>query len=167
MYKTGDVIMYSSTGICRIESVGPSDIQGMPTDIDYYRLQPLSDLHREMIYIPVNTPAFTRYAITAQQAQRYIDSVRDIEPVTPPGRNPRATQDFYQNLIGSYDTTNLLTVIVSLITKKREVTRLGKKLNQTQVTFLKRRQELICGEFSYVLGLSKEEIAQMIEDNIG
>ena len=42
MYKTDDIIFFGSTGVCRVVSVGEPAIAGMPSGVDYYTLQPLS-----------------------------------------------------------------------------------------------------------------------------
>ena len=117
MYKTDDIIFFGSTGVCRVVSVGEPSIAGMPSGVDYYTLQPLSQSHREMIYVPTNTKAFIRATITPRQARDYISAIKDIKPVFPQSRNPKAVQDFYSALISTYDCHDLLVVIVSLMNK--------------------------------------------------
>ena len=165
VYKTGDVLFYSATGICQVKHVGDPGV-GLPTHVDYYTLQPLSKNHREMIYVPVDTKVFMRDAISAAEAQGYIDIVKDLSPVQPESRNPKVIQEFYSELMGSYDCRNLLLVIVSLTAKKRELAGRNKSLNQTQSTFLKRAQEMVYNEFAYVLGKTSDEIADIIEKEI-
>lgn len=166
MYKVNDVIFYSSTGVCRVKAVGKPDIKGMPDGVDYYTLQPISETHREMIYVPVATKAFMRSTMSSRQAYEYIDYVKSLSPVYPSSRNPKAIADFYTDLIGSYKSENLLQVIVSLTVKKRENQAAGKQLNQTQSGFLRQAQEMILGEFSLVLDMPKDKVWQMIDENI-
>ena len=147
-------------------AVGKPDIKGMPDGIDYYTLQPISDSHREMIYIPVNTKAYMRSTLSHQQVMEYIDLVRQLKPVYPTSRNPKAISDFYNGLISSYKSENILQVIVSLTIKRRESLAAGKQLNRTQTNFLRWAQEMILGEFSLVLDKPKEQVWQMIEKNI-
>ena len=165
VYSIGDIVFYSSTGICEVKSIGDPGM-GLPANVDYYTLQPLSKNHREMIYVPVDTKAFMRYAIDRRQAQEYVDMVENIKPLYPESRNPKAIQDFYSTLIQSYDCKNLLQVIVSLTAKKREVAAKNKSLNQTQTAFLKRAQEMIYNEFAYALGVTSDEVGRMIESKI-
>ena len=89
-----------------------------------------------------------------------------MKPVVPQSRNPKAVQDFYSALISTYDCHDLLVVIVSLMNKKKECRRKNKSLNQTQTTFLKRRQEMVYNEFSYVLDKPFDLVAKMVEDEI-
>ena len=53
MFNVGDVVFYSTTGVCEVVSIGEPALKGLPTHVDYYTLQPLSKNHREMIYVPV------------------------------------------------------------------------------------------------------------------
>lgn len=166
MYNVGDVIFYSSTGVCSVESVGKPAIGGLPDNVDYYTLVPISKNHSERIYVPVNTTASIRPPVSERQASRYIDSLDRMKPVYPATRNPKAISDFYTGLIHTYDCRNLLQVIVSLICKRRECAAKNKHLNRTQASFLKRAQEMVYNEFSYALGISRDEVSELIEGKI-
>lgn len=166
MYNIGEIIVYGATGVCQVEAIGKLTLAGFPADVDYYTLQPLSDNHREVIYVPLSTNVFMRKAVTRRQAEGYIALVPEIQPIEPQGRNPKAISDFYSRLFGSYDIKNLLAVIVSLVIKKREAAQKGKRLNQTQMTYLKRAQELVYNEFSIALNCPRSEVEERIESLI-
>ena len=40
MFQVGDFIVYGSTGVCEVESIGTLDIPGMSKDRVYYTLRP-------------------------------------------------------------------------------------------------------------------------------
>lgn len=166
MFSVGDVVFYSTTGVCQVISIGEPALKGLPTHVDYYTLQPLSENHREMIYVPVDTKAFMRHAMDSDAAQSFIDMVNSIQPQFPETRNPKGIQDYYTALINSFETPKLLQVIVSLTVKKREVHAKNKHLNQTQTTFLRRAQEMVYNELAFALGKSSSEIADIIESKI-
>ena len=165
MFNVGDIVFYSSTGVCEVISIGDPKV-GLPTHVDYYTLQPLSKNHREMIYVPTDTKAFMRYALTSGKAEEYMSMVKDIQPSYPESRNPKAIQEFYTGLLQTYDCVNLLQVIVSLTLKKREAGARNKALNQTQTGFLKRAQEMVYNEFAFALGKTSDEIAALIDSEI-
>ncbi len=162
VYSVGDVVFYSSTGICKVKNIGDPGV-GLPTHVDYYTLEPISENHREMIYVPVDTKAFMRRVISGEQAQEFIDKVKDLRPIYPESRNPKAVQDFYNGLMSTYDSMDLLQIIVSLTAKKKEVAAKNKSLNQTQSSYLRRRQEMVYNEFAYALGKTRREISDIIE----
>ncbi len=166
MFNIGDIVFYSTTGVCEVKNIGEPALAGLPTHVDYYTLQPLSKNHKEMIYVPIDTKAFMRLAIDRDTARQYIDMVDSIQPAYPETRNPKGIQDFYSSLISSYEIPKLLQVIVSLTLKKRESLAKNKHLNQTQTTFLRRAQEMVYNEFAYALDKSSDEVARLIEDKI-
>ena len=166
MFTVGDIVFYSTTGVCEVVRIGEPALKGLPTHVEYYTLQPLSKNHREMIYVPVDTKVFMRLAICKDEAQGYIDMVENIMPSFPETRNPKGIQEFYSRLLNSYEIPNLLQVIVSLTLKKREVRAKNKHLNQTQTTYLRRAQEMVYNEFALALGKTSEEIADIIESRI-
>lgn len=166
MYNVGDVVFYYSTGVCEVVGIGQPKIEGLTNHVDYYALQPLSENHREMIYVPVNTKAFMRPAISKKQAEDYITMVEEIEPQYPKTRNPKGVQEFYSHLINTYDCKNLLTVIVSLTLKKRQCLAKNKHLNQTQTSFLHRAQEMVYNEFAFAMHKTKDEISNIVDSKI-
>lgn len=166
MYNVGDVVFYSSTGVCSVEKVGVPDIGGLPDNVDYYTLRPVSKNHKEAIYVPVNTSAKMRPVVSRRQARRYIRQVENMRPVYPATRNPKAISDFYTAMISTYQCEDLLQVIVSLTCKRRECAAKNKHLNRTQSAFLKRAQEMLFNEFSYALNISRREVQNTVESKI-
>lgn len=166
MYNVGDVVFYSSTGVCSVEKVGVPDIGGLPDNVDYYTLRPVSKNHKEAIYVPVNTSAKMRPVVSRRQARRYIRQVENMRPVYPATRNPKAISDFYTAMISTYQCEDLLQVIVSLTCKRRECAAKNKHLNRTQSAFLKRAQEMLFNEFSYALNISRREVQDTVESKI-
>lgn len=166
MYNQGDVVVYASTGVCEIENVGSINIGGIPKDMKYYTLRPLSKSHKETIYVPTTTKAFMRPAISADRAMEYISKIEDIEPVTPDSNNPKVANDFYNSMLKSYDCDNVLTVLVSLVKKRRDVAQKGKFLNQTQQICLKQAEEMLYSEFSQALDTTVEQVRDMVEEKI-
>lgn len=166
MYNVGDVVFYSSTGVCSVEEVGVPDIGGLPDNMDYYTLRPVSQNHKEAIYVPVNISAKMRPVVSRRQARRYIRQVENMRPVYPATRNPKAISDFYTAMISTYQCEDLLQVIVSLTCKRRECAAKNKHLNRTQSTFLKRAQEMLFNEFSYALNISRREVQNTVESKI-
>lgn len=76
MYKTDDIIFFGSTGVCRVVSVGEPSIAGMPSGVDYYTLQPLSQSHREMIYVLQTQRRYSCYNHPSAGSGLYISHKR-------------------------------------------------------------------------------------------
>lgn len=86
MFQPGSLIVYGSTGVCRVEDVGPKKIM---KDIlkTCYTLTPLYS--RETITVPVDSPVIMREVISREQAEQLIDRIPEEEPAAVPGRKSR------------------------------------------------------------------------------
>lgn len=61
MYQPGDMIIYNTEGVCRVESIGPSTIPGSNPDKMYYTLKPL---YRDgSVFIPKDTTVFISWPL--------------------------------------------------------------------------------------------------------
>ena len=65
MFAVGDLIIYSGTGVCRVENVGPPPFAPKEKRA-YYTLVPLRS--RETIYVPVDTQVFMRPILAREEA---------------------------------------------------------------------------------------------------
>lgn len=162
MYSVGEMIFYSSCGVCQVAGIGKPRQAGLAGDMDYYTLQPVSENHRETIYLPVNTTAYMRKISSARQAQRRLEGIKNMRPVFPSSNNPKIVSDFYSSLIRSFQLDKLLQVVVSLTVKKNECRKKNKHLNQTQATLLKRATDMVCGELAVALSIDRRQAQRQI-----
>ena len=69
MYKTGDVVMYGTSGICRVAAVEKRDLTG--EEQEYYILRNIySD--KNIYYVPVNNEA------ALGRMHQYVQSLRSM-----------------------------------------------------------------------------------------
>ena len=74
MFSVGSLIVYSGTGVCRVESVGPPPFDPR-CKTEYYTLTPLRG--SGTIYVPVNSKVFMRPILSRQAAQELESFLRD------------------------------------------------------------------------------------------
>lgn len=79
MYQAGEFIVYGTSGVCKVEAVGKSPFEGEEDKL-YYTLTPVAGT--ETIYLPVDSPVYTRPVITRAQAERLIAAIPSIERTT-------------------------------------------------------------------------------------
>ena len=73
MYNIDDLIMYGTTGVCKVSDIRKSDFAGGDEDRLYYVLEPL--YQSGVIYAPVdNQKVFMRAVISEDEAKDLIDS---------------------------------------------------------------------------------------------
>ena len=105
MYQTGEFIVYGTSGVCRVDAVGKPPFGG-EEDKMYYTLVPLSGT--ETIYIPVDSPVFTRPVISREQAERLIDAIPSIEVDHFTSHSLRMSTEHYQAALQTHDCRDLV-----------------------------------------------------------
>lgn len=164
MYQIGDLIIYGSQGVCRVEAVGVPDIPGFGKDRPYYTLCPL--YQNGKIFTPVDTSIFMRPIITYAEVQQLIDHIPSIRENVCNSSNVRLLEDHYQESMQTHDCYDLIKVIKTVYTKNEITVGQGKKLGQIDERYMKKAEDLLYGEFAVVLGIPKENVKGYIEDRI-
>jgi CarD family transcriptional regulator len=118
MYKTGDLILYGSTGVCRVTDIAMYDLPGAGKDQLYYVLQPL--YHNCIISTPVDTKkVFMRPIISKDEAERLIDMIPSIKADAYHSHVLRQLEEHYKASLKTYECADLIKLTMSIYTKKR------------------------------------------------
>lgn len=164
MYKVGNLIIYGSYGVCRVESIGVPDLSGIDKNKLYYTLCPL--YHTEKIFTPIDTTVFMRPVITYDEAQRLISIIPSMrENITDIG-NIKLLEVYYRESLKTHDCCDLLRLIKTIYTRARIVEEQGKKLGQIDKRFMNIAEDLLYGEFAIALNMTKESVKTYIEDKV-
>ena len=160
MYEVGDVIFYGNTGVCQIQDITVPNIAGVDKSQLYYVLRPF--FQSETIYSPVNTKVFMRPVISVQEAHRLIDMIPTIQAQVVCDSKARQCAEHYQSMIHTHDCEDLIELTMSIYAKKQQMEQQRKKFGAVAEWFMKRAEELLFGELSIVLGISKDDIPEYI-----
>lgn len=164
MYQIGELIVYGSEGVCRVEDVGPLEMRGAQKGVDYYTLSPL---YREgKIFTPVDTTVYTRPVMTKEEAQELIALMPTIPEEIYENSNPRLLNDHYQVFIKSYDCVELVRLIRAIYAKGRGVAERGRHLGQVDERSMKRAEEMLHGELAAALDMPIESVREYISQAI-
>lgn len=161
MYNVGDLIIYGSEGVCRIEEIGHPDMQSANPDRLYYTLAPL--YRSGKIYTPIDTKVFIRAVISHDEARELIEEIPSICINACDSKNLRMLTEHYQESIQTHDCADLIQLIKTVYVKKSEVEEKGKKLGMIDERYMKRAEDLLYGELAVSLGMSKEDVQPYIE----
>ena len=164
MYKIGEYIIYGNDGVCKVEDVGVLNISGINKKRIYYTLKPLYENGK--IFTPIDTSVFMRSLINYEEVQQLIESIPYIKDKKCNEKNSRLLQIYYKNLLQTHECSDLLTLIAGIYEKKDKAMKSGKKLGQIDNRFMKVAEGLINDEFSVVLGIPREEVADYIKEKI-
>lgn len=161
MFQAGQLIIYGSTGVCRVEQVcGAKEVPGGDPRRQYYCLRPIHAT--EVIYTPVDAKVFMRPVVSKEEAHSIIQRIPDIRACVYDNRNLKLLSDHYQQSLSSHDCDDLVGLIKSVYAKKQTVQKTGRKLGQTDQRYMKRAEELLYGELSAALEIPYDEVQPYI-----
>lgn len=163
MFKVGSYVVYGKEGVCKVESIGASPIEGAPADKQYYTLSPV--YHEGVIYIPVDSNVKIRAIVTQTEAAALIAGIKDTALDTFHNSNPRLTYQHYQELMTDHTSENLVFIIKSVYHKKNTLPP-KKKLGQIDEKYCRLAEDMLYGELAITLEKTKDEIREMFEEAV-
>lgn len=158
MYKAGSLIVYGTTGVCRVKEVSLLRLMQGKEQL-CYTLQPLYST--ETIYIPVDTAMFMRELMTKEQIDALIDAIPARQPAPLPC-SPTAAKEYYDAALRRHDSGDLLELVRQIYLKARTARENRRSPSQTDQRYFKRAEDLLYGEFAAVLNIPREEVAAYI-----
>ncbi len=161
VYKEGDLILYGSTGVCRVEKIRE---QVFPTTGEkklYYVLCPLYE--DCVISVPVDSDkVFIRPIITKEEARQVIDRMAQVQPEVFHSRVTRELSEHYETLLNSHDCDSLVELTMSIYTKKQAMLAQKRKFGTVDERFLRRAEDLLFGELAAALEIPREQVQNYI-----
>lgn len=166
MFQPGDLIVYGTTGVCRVEALERPGL--VPTDKNrlYYRLKPL---HQDgFIYSPVEGGKVSmRPVISRQEAETLIDCIPSIQAEPLRDATMQALSQHYQAKIHSSDCRDLLELMMSIYAKRRQAEAQKRRLGMMDEQYAKQAKRLLHGELSVALDIPFDEVEDYISARIG
>ena len=161
MYQKGDLIVYGSSGVCRVEEIGPlKGAGGVKEKRDYYTLSPV--LGSGVIYIPADTAMFMRPVLTKEQVDALIDRLPALDEKECELSNLRQLTEHYHAAFESHQCEELLLLIKALYLRGQNTTKQGRRVGLTEMKYRKHAEELVHGEFAVALGIPYEQVPEYI-----
>jgi len=166
MFQPGELVVYGSTGVCRVEEVTRPNLSGTDRERLYYRLKPLQQ--DGVIYTPVenNGKVPIRPVITAEEAEALIDLIPTLRAEAYHGATLQALAQHYQNAVRSHDCKDLLELVRSIYTKRRQAESQNRHLGMVDERFMKQAERLLYGEFSAALGIPENAVEAYITQRV-
>lgn len=161
MFKVGDLVVYGSEGVCRVEAVGTLPLSDVKSDREYYTLAPL--YRTGTAFAPVDGKAFIRPILSRQEAEELIRSIPEIKEAPCTAKGARMLGEQYQKLLQSRDCGDLVQLIKTIYLKQQGAQAAGRRPGQVDERFRKRAEEMLHGELAAALGIGREEVAAYIQ----
>ncbi len=154
MYNIGDIVIYSTHGLCSIKDISEQTFSD--TKRSYYVLQPLNDLNLT-IRTPIDNAKKNLRDIIKKE-----DALEILHSFTTPGyewiEQSTHRMKLHTEIIKTGDRQKQALLLNTLLRKRIDYEALEKKFPHQEEKLLQSLQELIFSEFSLALNKSSEEI---------
>lgn len=164
MYKTGDFVLYGGIGVCIITDIEESAVKihwHTEQELLYYVLKPL--YHSCTIFSPVSNPkVFMRPIINKEEAEEIIEMIPEIKAEIYHTRLIRQLSEHYEEALKTHSCIDWAKLTTSIYAKKKLLEQDKRKLGAIDEKYLKRAEELLYGELSAALGISRDKVPAYI-----
>lgn len=127
----------------------------------YYVMEPLYKAC--VISVPVDSDkVFIRPIITRDQARRMIELIPTMDCPAFHSRVGRELNEHYTALLKSYDCRDWMEMTISIHAKKRTLLSQKRKFGSVDERYLKQAEELLFGELSAALEISREQVREYV-----
>lgn len=165
MYEIGSLLIYDTTGVCRVEDVGvPVGLPVSDKSKKYYRLTPVFGSGN--IYIPVDTNVFMRPVISREEAEDLIRKIPEIREDICESHNLKILEDHYKASFSSHECEDLIRLIKTVYVKRKNMERNGKKAGKTDQQYMKKAKALLHEELAIALGIPVDQVEAYIAETI-
>ena len=179
MFSVGDHIIYGVEGVCRVDEVGRLKVAGLDKNRDYYRLTPY--YRGGTIYTPVDGRAVMRPVIS-REALEALPPSSTTGPLWPlrsrrmvisdtPGRDAASFGcslwlRVSGGILAEHNCERLLRLCKSLYQKQQSLSALRRGVSATELRNWKMAEELLFGEFGFVLGIKPAEVKTYLHQRL-
>ena len=164
VFEVGDIIVYGSSGVCRVKGIAPSKDPKEKGRL-YYELSPV--FRDCTIFTPAdNRKVFMRPVISREDAEALIDEIPSICAESYHNRVLRQLAEHYEEVIRSHDCRELVCMLMSLYSKRKELEQQRKKFGQVDERYMRRAEELLHGELAVALGIGIDEVQPYIRRRV-
>ncbi|MFB6467852.1 CarD family transcriptional regulator [Cytobacillus sp. Hz8] len=159
MFSIGDLIIYSSHGICQIDDICEKSVSGVTRT--YYVLHPLENIHDLTISTPVNNDKVKMLELIHKE-----DALKILESFKNPGvkwnDNANFRHNTYSDIIRKGNRMEISKVVNTLMRKKIEAEIHDKKLYEQDRKLLDTTQRILFKEISIALNKTYSEIQDQV-----
>ena len=161
MFQAGDLVVYGTTGVCRVESIDQPNMTGADRNKKYYRFKPF--YQDGVIYTPVdNTKVSIRPVITREEADRLIDLIPSIRAEAYRAPTLQALAQHDQKAVHSHSCLALIELMMSIYTKQKQAESLNRRLGIVDERYKKQAERLLYGELAAALEIPFDEVESYI-----
>ena len=163
MFQPGELLIYGSTGVCRVLSIDQRQdyVNGVKQTRLYYQLKPLYQVGT--IYTPVdNDKVVMRPVISRAEAEALIDAIPTLHPTPCPAATTQALTQHYQASLRRHSCRSLMELTMAIRQKQCRAEAQNRRLGMVDERFMKQAEQLLFGELAAALELPYEDVQPYI-----
>ena len=133
---------------------------------EYYELSPVYDA-KTVIFVPVDSESLQnemQHVLSSAEIDEIIGTSLNEEMLWISDNKERARS--YTEILTEGNSTKILSMIKTLLNKKRELLENNKKLSANDLKILSSAQKMITEEFAFVLGIEKDKVEEYIVNKL-
>ena len=162
MFSVGELMIYGTNGVCRVDEICSSPFDAADTRL-FYKLTPTPDRANLVIYTPVdNEKVVIRPLMSEGDARALLASLSEIDIVDVPMEKKR--RDIYRELVATAEPKVYVSIIKTVAQRREEFKRTRRRLPDIDNDAEHTAKSSLYGELAEVLRLSREEIHNMITE---
>lgn len=164
MFKVGQNVSYSTTGICTVAEIKKMGAPGK--EKEYYVLKPVFQ-NGATVYVPLDNKELVekiRQATTKEE----IDSA-----ILKAGQNPLAwinddikRGEAFKEIIRSGEITDIIRLVSCIYLQNEELIKTKRKLRNSDAMVFDNAENYLYNEFSFVLGIKREDVVEYIRNKL-
>lgn len=164
MFNIGDLLFYSTNGVCRVSEICSSPFDSSD-ERSFYKLTPLADNTSLVIYTPVdNTHVVMRSLITREEAEALLARLHEIEKVAVAVEKHR--KEAYREAIREGTPEGFVKIIKTVRARREMFRKARRRVPDLDNDFEYTAKVCLYGELSTVLGVARDEISRIVTDGI-
>lgn len=165
MFKIGELIIYGTTGVCKVQGIGSLKAAGIPKDRMYYTLEPCGRPGSK-IFTPVdNEKVIIRPVLGREEAMQMIEEIPEIEILWVKDEKHREFN--YKEAVRTCDCRDLVKIIKTIYLRKQTRLAEGKKVTAVDEKYFHLAQDNLYGELAISLDMGKEEVKDFVVGRAG
>lgn len=158
MFRINDTVIYKGSGLCRIEDIRTEKLTNERRE--YFVLRPVCDAYTTY-FIPVGSEDGKLIRLIDKgEIDALFEKVKKCGTVWVDDEKKR--YEIFSDIINSADRVKTIKMIEDISRKRDEENRNGHKHKASDEDFLKRGQQMIESELSYVLSIEPEQVKAFI-----
>lgn len=164
MFAVGDYVVYGYEGVCRVEEIGSPGVSGLDRNRQYYRLTP--HYRGGTIYAPVDGRVRMRRVISREALDALLPSLPELPELDDVPENTRLAGEYYRAILAEHSCERLLRLCKTFHEKQKRLAASHRSVNSTELRSWKTAEEMLYGEFGFVLGIAPNEVQHFLSQKL-